>query len=664
MSYCTTKTQTIIHTNDEMAGEEEEVVMLATRLSSLSSSSSSSLSSLLQQQKQQQQDQAAVVAAAAAPSSSAPPPPSSSSPLPPSSETSYFKTFVSCIQNHWKKKRKPHRGGWIELLPVPLLVFGIVEGASFSIMYALRHAPSNLHCPPSSFHWNPTIPGAECDMMPVSSCNQVNHHRLYYWAQLLCLICSFVISYLVHMLLVQRELYLELVAKSGAQEAKVRREHDMTSYFAHELRNPLSAIDSALNAMPDDAVLPESASELLSGMKLCTSFMSDVMNNLLDARQIEEGKLTLQRMPMELDTVIQDIHRMFLPKVHTDVKFECKSNRNVMEVAADATSLENWVIGDVHRIKQVFTNVISNAIKYTTSGSITVSIGWDDADDHDDDVGNSSHAKQQNATSKRRVVRFECTDTGPGIPKHVQAQLFERFVKRGGAPGTGLGLAISKQIVDLMNGSIYFESDPTVKPGSTCIVLLPLEPCLRPEDDDDNTDDDSSSLSSSSSIQEASAPIQEASAPGTPCRSSKFKSLVDEDIDISKPITEDLSILIVDDIKMNRMMLKRRFLKAIAPNSIISEATTGEEAIELCKHKTYDVIIMDQYMESAGGVLLGTDTVIALIRMGVQSLIIGCSGNDMKGDFQAVGADCCWQKPLPNNETIIAQLRQRRRRLN
>ena len=83
---------------------------------------------------------------------------------------------------------------------------------------------------------------------------------------------------------------------------------------------------------------------------------------------------------------------------------------------------------------------MSNAIKYTTSGSIVLSVGWDRYDQ----------------------VRFEVADTGPGIPKEKQGELFQRFVRRSGAPGTGLGLAIAKHIVEVMNGTIHFESNPTV----------------------------------------------------------------------------------------------------------------------------------------------------------------------------------------------------------
>ena len=105
--------------------------------------------------------------------------------------------------------------------------------------------------------------------------------------------------------------------------------------------------------------------------------------------------------------------------------------------------------------------------------------------------------------------------------------------------------------------------------------------------------------------------------------------------------------LVVDDIKMNREMLKRRIQKSIAPNSTVREAATGEEALKICERENFDVIIMDQYMEGAGGVMLGTDAVVALRRLKVESVIVGCSGNDLHEKFFAAGSDFVWKKPMP-----------------
>jgi len=255
----------------------------------------------------------------------------------------------------------------------------------------------------------------------------------------------------------------------------------------------------------------------------------------------------------------------------------------------------DWVLGDPHRIQQVLTNVITNAIKYTTSGQIVVSV---------------------KTTGDKNVI-FECEDTGTGIPMNDQSKLFQRFVQRGGAPGTGLGLAISKHLVDLIGGRIYFESDPTIKPGTTCVVEMPLEQCNPPE----------------------------------PVVGQANK-------DEERLIDEAITLLIVDDVKMNRTMFRRRVKKGIAPNAKITEAKTGEEAIKICNEKQFDVIIMDQHMEEAGGVLLGTDTVVELRKRKIDSVIVGCSGNDIDEEFMIAGTNWVMKKPTPPNNVIAVKLRQ------
>lgn len=280
---------------------------------------------------------------------------------------------------------------------------------------------------------------------------------------------------------------------------------------------------------------------------------------------------------MSLKRLVNSVYKMLLPSIRSAVTFTATCN----------TRGRDWVIGDEHRIQQVLTNVVTNAIKYTIQGSIELIVTW-----------------------QNDRIQFDCIDTGPGIPKGEQEELFQRFTKRGGAPGTGLGLAIAKHLVDLSGGTIWFDSDPTMNAGTTCSVQLPLATCDPP-------------------------------------------GQLQEDPGGSGVIEEKLAILIIDDIKMNRMMLKRRILKGIAPNASILEAATGEEALKICAQQKCDILIVDQFMEEAGGVLLGTDTVIALRRMKIESLIIGCSGNDLEAEFKEAGADSMWKKPMPPNAQII-----------
>jgi signal transduction histidine kinase len=392
----------------------------------------------------------------------------------------------------------------------------------------------------------------------------------------LSILFGFCIAMLSYMVLYQR-------SKQTAQHARIELEHNITAYYAHELRNPLSAIDSALQSLPPE--LPDVVSEIVSGMRLCTSLMSSIMNNLLDVRKMEEGMMLLDAEPLSIAQVLEDTKQMALPTVRPNVE---------LRIVADS---QDWVLGDKLRIQQVINNILSNAIKHTKDGSITLKCSWD----------NNS------------MLRLECQDTGPGIPKEEQAMMFERFVSRGkGVPGTGLGLAISKQLVGLMGGTVRFESDPSVRPGTNCIVLLPLELCEAP-------------------------------------RYSEHTNDVEYN---GTPILDPISILIVDDVKLNRVMLRKRLEKYVAPNCTILEASTGEEALTLCNVCCFSIIIMDNYMEEAGGVLRGTEVVCALRSLHVDSVIIGCSGNHLESEFKSAGADLVWMKPVPSNEEIILQFRQ------
>jgi PAS domain S-box-containing protein len=369
------------------------------------------------------------------------------------------------------------------------------------------------------------------------------------------------------------------------KEAKVMEtERNMTAYFAHELRNPLHAIESALELMPTD--IPEEARSLVHSMKEGTNFMMSIMNNLLDIRKMEEGKMTLNREPLSLSLMLKRVHNMLAALVQPGVKMTC-----VCE-----TGDKEWVLGDPHRVLQVYTNVVSNAIKYTSSGSIVLSMKWEGD-----------------------MLRFGCADTGLGIPKEHQSKLFERFMKVGGAPGTGLGLAIAKQVVDLKGGRIGFESDPDTKPGTTFFVDLPLHPCDKPVE----------------SCVRTAPTLSHPSGPG---------------------ITDPITFLLVDDIAINRSLFRRRVTRNIAPNATFTEASTGEQALEICRLQFFDVVVVDQHMENAGGVLLGTETVAAMRRQNVNSIIIGCSGNDIDKEFMDAGSSWVMGKPSPPDSVIRKKL--------
>ena len=361
----------------------------------------------------------------------------------------------------------------------------------------------------------------------------------------------------------------EAIYSDVREKTKVETEQKLAAYFAHELRNPLSALDSALNA-----ILHAKYDEMISiipEMQACITVMSSIMNNLIDVRKFEEGRVTVTNAPMSLRTLMSEVHRTLLPSVKSGVAFE---------VICD-TSERDWVFGDSRRLLQILINVTANAIKYTLGGSVTLTTTWDD--------GN---------------VVFTCVDTGSGIA--VAPDDLSDSVYQCGAPSRGLELKVARYLVELYGGTI--KAVP-----SCCCIQLPLVACES--------------------------------------------SVISTSIKKSEIIEYPLHFLIIDDIQMNRRMIKRRLQKSVCPKCKVSEASTGEEALQLCGLEKFDIIIVDQYMEEAGGVMVGTDVIYTLRRMGVDSIIIGCSGNDLDEEFNDSGADLVWPKPVPPNEDMIRQIR-------
>ena len=149
-----------------------------------------------------------------------------------------------------------------------------------------------------------------------------------------------------------------------SHKAQVEMERNMPSYFAHELRNPLYTIDSALNAIPNN-ISPQVQS-LVHTIQVCKEFISTGMNNLLDVRKMEEGKMMLYLIPISLEEILSSVHKTLSPSVRPGVKF----------IAKYKTGNNGWVLGDSHGIQQVMINVITNVVKYTMSHSISLVIEW------------------------------------------------------------------------------------------------------------------------------------------------------------------------------------------------------------------------------------------------------------------------------------------------
>ena len=189
--------------------------------------------------------------------------------------------------------------------------------------------------------------------------------------------------------------------------------------------------------------LSKEQSDLLNTIRVCSQQLFTLTNNILDLSKIEESKLLLEARPVYLERTLTDVVDIFVPDLV----------RKNVDVAVNICYPEvpETIISDESRLKQIFTNILSNAIKYTRDNS-TISINIKK-------VGgectlNSCPAKLQ----------FEISDEGVGIPDTIpQSQLFDTFVQLDSSTfrkygGSGLGLTISKKLVNLLNGEIWYES--------------------------------------------------------------------------------------------------------------------------------------------------------------------------------------------------------------
>ena len=219
-----------------------------------------------------------------------------------------------------------------------------------------------------------------------------------------------------------------------------RSRENLLAIVSHDLRNPLSSIITSVAAL-ERLLEDESILKYVRTISRSAERMERLVGDLLDFAQIQAGQLTVEREIVEVATLIQDGIEVLGPVA------EAKGVRL-------SHSVENLRVScDPHRILQVISNVVGNAIEFTPEGG-SISIRVTRVDDD---------------------VRFEVTDTGPGIPKAELCHVWERFwsARKQAEAGVGLGLSIAKGLVEAHGGRIGVESE--LGEGATFYWTLPLD---------------------------------------------------------------------------------------------------------------------------------------------------------------------------------------------
>lgn len=256
---------------------------------------------------------------------------------------------------------------------------------------------------------------------------------------------------------VQAEAERERVERARTEAERARAEavaaseakSDFLATMSHEMRTPLNGVVGAAELLAAEN-LPQRERQLVDWLLTSSRQLRSLIDNLLDLRKIESGKIALERVPLDLHALMNRLPALFEPEAkRAHVRF-------TKSVSVEAPYM---LIGDDVRIQQVLINLTGNALKFTHEGFVRVSaIALEQSDDE-------------------VTLRFEVRDTGIGIPPENAAQIFDRFAQANPSihrqyGGSGLGTTICKHLVELMGGSIGFDSHPDG--GTTFWFTVPL----------------------------------------------------------------------------------------------------------------------------------------------------------------------------------------------
>ncbi len=240
-----------------------------------------------------------------------------------------------------------------------------------------------------------------------------------------------------------------LKAATAEAQSADRAKSEFLATISHEIRTPLNGVLGMAQIMERDALEPPQR-ERLGVIRDSAQTLLSVVNDVLDVSKIEAGEMAIDPTEFRLEAFAQGIERLY------GVLSDEKGLTFALTLSDPAAG---WRLGDEVRLRQVLSNLISNALKFTETGGIQVEIAAGDP-----------------------WVSFKVADTGPGIRPEDQAHIFDKFVQADGsntrrASGTGLGLAISRQLALLMGGKITLESTPG---AGACFTLSVPMPQVRP----------------------------------------------------------------------------------------------------------------------------------------------------------------------------------------